>query len=409
MIFWSQILGQLRTIGLISPRGAGDMTDLNQNSNNFAVVKFCFVAGFYPNVCRVDRKVGNLKSKQEKKLLPHVTSVLRERNLKSSKSILNNLPSEWIVFEEKSRVERLCLVRNITAVTPLTIALFGGPMYIPKNNVISMYDDSDDSQDDDTMATVKFVVDDWIHFVLDEDIAVMIHKLRIKLNALFMKTLTNLDKRSTAQDQQVVDLISYVLETEDKAAGFKCPKDVGARPILLPLKGSWRNKNKVQKSDFAERVPSGRSTIQNYQQPPFQQLYFEQRQQALIGPPRNDNLTSLQSTKSMVYRKIENKNASSTENVFIGFLNEFKYQWKFKPKTRYFVLHADSAAVVLESCKTSCKRWSYSTNMLRKFKNIRKVSLKSMHFVESVTNFTQFSFSFIVYSQRMMSTLFCFS
>ena len=35
----SQILGQLKVAGFIRPRGAGDIKDLNTNSNNFAVVK----------------------------------------------------------------------------------------------------------------------------------------------------------------------------------------------------------------------------------------------------------------------------------------------------------------------------------------------------------------------------------
>ena len=35
----SQILGQLKIAGFIRPRGAGDIRDLNSNSNNLAVVK----------------------------------------------------------------------------------------------------------------------------------------------------------------------------------------------------------------------------------------------------------------------------------------------------------------------------------------------------------------------------------
>ena len=39
LIHRSQILGQLKVAGFIRPRGAGDIKDLNSNSNNFAVVK----------------------------------------------------------------------------------------------------------------------------------------------------------------------------------------------------------------------------------------------------------------------------------------------------------------------------------------------------------------------------------
>lgn len=353
------------------------MADLNVNSNNFAVVKACFVAGFYPNVCRVDRKVGNLKSKQEKKLLPHITSVLRERNLKSLKSIFNNLPSEWIVFEEKSRVERLCLVRNNTVVSPLTIALFGGPMYIPKNSVIALNDYDSDSENDDS-PTVKFVLDDWIFFVSDENVAVMIHELRIKLNALFMKTLCNLDKKTgptNTFDGRIVELISSVLEIEDAIAGFKCPKDVGVRPILLPVKGSWRNKNKAQqKSNVVERYPNGRSSLQNYHQ--NQQTFYQQRQRA-VGPQMNNmhSVTNRIQECAPIYRKNEeSKSSTSMVHDFDRYVANFKSQQMLKSKVRYFVLHAESKEIIIESFK-SAKKWQYSPNMLRQFKAIKNVSV----------------------------------
>ena len=41
----SQILGQLKIAGFIRPRGAGDIRDLNSNSNNLAVVKVGSVSG----------------------------------------------------------------------------------------------------------------------------------------------------------------------------------------------------------------------------------------------------------------------------------------------------------------------------------------------------------------------------
>lgn len=380
------------------------MADLNQNSNNFAVVKACFVAGFYPNVCRVDRKLGNLKSKHEKKLLPHVTSVLREKNLKSLKSILTNLPSEWIVFEEKSRVERLCLVRNNTVVSPITIALFGGPMYIPKNNVIVL-DDSDSENDESP--NVKFILDDWIYFVSDEDVAVMIHQLRIKLNALFMKTLCNMDKKagSNTNDDRIIDVISSVLETEDNIAGFKCPKDVGVRPILLPLKGSWRDKNRIRKSNVAERFPNGKPSLQNYQS--NQQLTYQQRQRT-VGPQLNNTHDPTHRFKqnSRIYRKNDGESGGSNSHPhdFDLYVSHFKCQVMLKPTVRYFVLHADSKEIIFESYQNN-RKWLYSPHALRQFKTIKNVSLSHLLIigVSTVCNFC----IFIFFSQRVMLILFC--
>ncbi|XP_037029293.1 3'-5' RNA helicase YTHDC2-like [Bradysia coprophila] len=355
--FRTQILGQLRTIGFILPRGAGDMADVNQNSNNFATVKACFVAGFYPNVCRVDRKVGNLKSKQEKKLLPHVTSVLREKNLKSLKTILTHLPSEWLVYEEKSRVERLCLVRNNTVVTPLTIALFGGPMYIPKNNVICLDEESDSENDD--LPTVKLVLDDWIAFLTDEEVAVMVHELRIKLNSMFMKTLCCVERKPglSANDSRIVNVIAQVLETEDSIAGFRSPKDVGLRPILLPLKGNPRNKNGVERHRGGP--PNGKFFNQGHQHHNHQQSSFQfQSNNQLNYPSRSQPAT--------LYNR--NGNGSVANNT--PYVSHFKGQVMLNAKVRYFILHAESKKAIVNSWGSS-KRWPYLVSSLRLFKSIK--------------------------------------
>lgn len=394
------------------------MADVNQNSNNFATVKACFVAGFYPNVCRVDRKVGNLKSKQEKKLLPHVTSVLREKNLKSLKSMLNNLPSEWLVYEEKSRIERLCLVRNNTVVTPLTVALFGGPIYIPKSDVIRLEDDDGDSDsENDDLPTVKLVLDDWIYFMTDESSAVMIHELRIKLSSMFMKTLSCVEKKSglSANDSRIINVIAQVLETEDLMAGFRCPKDVGARPIALPLKSNPRNKNRNRMERGKMAVPNGKFFHQNqnnqhhfHHQSSTFQLHQSQRATA---PPSN-SLSNYPSRfqPASLYNRNADKTNDNTMPQLDTFVSYFKSQVMLKTKVRYFILHGDSKQTILNSWGSS-KKWSYSMSMLRQFKTIKNVSTSPclIHLVQLVSTFF-FSFvSFQFSSQSKVLMSFCFS
>lgn len=367
----------------MTPRGVNDMSDLNQNSSNYAVVKACFVAGFYPNVCHVDRKMGNLKSKQEKKLLPHITSVLREKNSKSMKSSLANLPSEWIVYEEKSRVERLCLVRNNTVVTPLTVALFGGPMYVPKNSGI-VYDDSD-SENDECM-TVKFVLDDWICFVCDEPIALMLQQLRIKLNGLFMKTLCSIERKtqSTASDNRIVEVIAQVLETTDAIAGFpKCSKDMGTRPILLPIKGgNFRNKSRI----IIASTANGNLSQQKYFAPSNQQISYRQSSNQqwdrAVGAHRSNqsngqsSLSAQNQTDTLYYRnEAENEARAASQRAveFETYVSSFKKSVSLTSKVRYFIIHAESKAMILESFKSS-KKWPYKRNLLDKFKGMKKVS-----------------------------------
>lgn len=288
-----------------------------------------------------------------------------------------------IVFEVKSRVERLCLVRNNTVVSPLTIALFGGPTYIPKSNVIAM-DDSDSENDD--LPTMKFMIDDWIYFVLDEELAVMIHQLRIKLNAMFIKTLCNLDKKFSfdSKECKVIEVISGVLEAEDDIAGFKCPQDVGVRPILLPMRTNRRNNNnnKIQRSNAVGYAQNGQSALQASQLPlqshhPLQRQIANQSANKLNPTHHNQQIT-------LVYRRNKNgnrngvnfnSNANDIDPYFEQYVLNFQCQVRLKSTVRYFVLHGSSRKDILDSYNTS-QSWRYSSNTLRLFKSIKNVSSK---------------------------------
>jgi hypothetical protein len=305
---------------------------------------------------------------------------LREKNLKSLKTNLINLPSEWIVFEEKSRVERLCLVRNNTVVTPLTIALFGGPMYLPDSNLITL-DDSGSENDEET--TTKFVLDDWIYFVLDDELATMIHQLRIKLNALFIKTMCHIDKKCSPNSNEckIIEVISSVLEIEDRLAGFASPSNVGMRPIALPTKNHWRNKNKMHRNDGGH-FQNGRSIVQNSQQ--SQHLHYHQRQPAIyqsaISLLQNQNHSSIVFKKNNGNRVVDNvavanSNIDVNPNNFERFVADFKGRFMMKPRIRWFVLHSSSREDILRSCDPNYHKWNYSMHALRSFQTIMNVRL----------------------------------
>lgn len=52
----TQLLGQLRALELIQMRpGPNDIRDVNSNSNNWAAVKACLLAGLYPNLAKLDK------------------------------------------------------------------------------------------------------------------------------------------------------------------------------------------------------------------------------------------------------------------------------------------------------------------------------------------------------------------
>ena len=72
----SQLISQLRSIGLIRHRGPGDLKDLNSNSQNWSIIKAAVLTGAYPALLRVDRDSSCIVSESEKNIRIHPSSVL---------------------------------------------------------------------------------------------------------------------------------------------------------------------------------------------------------------------------------------------------------------------------------------------------------------------------------------------
>jgi len=59
----AQILGQLK-----ASRVFRDQREVNTNSTNWAVVKAALTAGHYPNLARIDKEQGQIKTRTEPKV-----------------------------------------------------------------------------------------------------------------------------------------------------------------------------------------------------------------------------------------------------------------------------------------------------------------------------------------------------
>lgn len=45
--------------------------------------------------------------------------------------IVHNLPCDWLIYEEMTRMERLAFVKCCTLVSPISIVIFAGPAKLP--------------------------------------------------------------------------------------------------------------------------------------------------------------------------------------------------------------------------------------------------------------------------------------
>ncbi|CAH2049582.1 unnamed protein product, partial [Iphiclides podalirius] len=250
----AQLLAQLRALGLVKARGSGDIKDVNQNSEKWHVVKAVLVGGLYPSVARVDREAGALRTAKEVKVAFHPSSTLnRGGGAGGAQRAVQALPTDWLVFEEISRAGRLCFVRCNTLVTPLTVALFGGPLRLAagalsqRANAPGHSSDSDSEADEAASApdAAVLALDDWTAFAADAADAINVFYLRQKLCALVVRRMCGPARPMTPLDEQILATVVHVLGAEERNVGLSQPAGIGQRPKPLTLEPpGWRDEHR---------------------------------------------------------------------------------------------------------------------------------------------------------------------
>ncbi|KAM7347413.1 3'-5' RNA helicase YTHDC2 [Cochliomyia hominivorax] len=115
-------------------------------NNDWHMIQLCLVAGFYPNIALIDRKALKLVCGAEKQLIIQRTSALNPPGKKYLKEFINQLPHDWIVFYEKSRITNTCTINMNTVVPSLMIALQCGLECDISNILAEENDNSDDEE-----------------------------------------------------------------------------------------------------------------------------------------------------------------------------------------------------------------------------------------------------------------------
>ncbi|XP_041981037.1 3'-5' RNA helicase YTHDC2-like [Aricia agestis] len=250
----AQLLAQLRAIGLVKARGPGDIKDVNLNSEKWPVVKAVLVSGLYPSVARVDRDSGTLRTSKEVRVRFHPKSILQTARGAGPQT----LPTDWVVFEEISRVGRFCFIRTCTLVTPLTVALFGGPLRLGPGALTQRANPPGLSSDSDSEAEAPaapdaavLALDDWTAFAADASDALSVYYLRQKLCALVVRRMANPAKPPTPLDEQILGTVVAVLGAEERNAGLQQPAGIGQRPRPLTVDAAgWRARPDDHPDDF---------------------------------------------------------------------------------------------------------------------------------------------------------------
>lgn len=411
----AQLLSHLRSTDLIRPRGPGNIQELNTNSNCWAIVKAALTAGLYPNVGRIDRKVGQLKSSLVSKLVPHPSSVLRDKNPKKCQENLRALPSEWMIYGEKSRVGRFCMVRYTTLVSPLNIALMAGPICLPADSVKILENDSDsenEEDDEDNGAAnndekAMLHIDDWIQFVADTDSAHYVFQLRQKLSSIMLRIIQDPKKALLAKDKQCVNLVVQLLQNEDYEQHLPQMKNPGKCPFAVkPAFGrdisygqmnganggessySSYNNHRTQENWRSNPQPKQQSQ-ENWRSNQSQPEIQPRQQQFFARPQYQPTYKQQQSQYQPSYKQQKPQQSYPTQQP--AYKNQPKHYKQQQVSTnaiaqngnsasaikaspiRYFIVRAASEQQIQQLYLSGT--WSMSQTVLTNFLNIQRVRL----------------------------------
>lgn len=230
----NQVLAQLRASGFVKARGPGDIKSININSSNWSLVKACLVSGLYPNIARVDKEEGRssvLRTHRESKVRLSPGSVLNTASLQS-------LKTDWLLYEEMSRVGRIALVKGVTPISPITLALFGGSD-LPgveggAGNVYIEETSDSEVEEGEGNGSSLVMLDTWTVFNSSQETSQLVSQLRQKWGGMWSRRLCTTSKqtRLVAEevDDGVVTTIVQVLSLEDIQLGLVQPIGVGQRP-----------------------------------------------------------------------------------------------------------------------------------------------------------------------------------
>lgn len=240
------IIGHLQMMGIGSnERNSRMASSLNCNSGKVAIIMACLTAGLYPNVCRLDPRTKRITAKYERKLMPHLSSVLRNRTSTNQLDpALTESCAEYLIHGEKSRISHYSLIRNVSLVASINVAIFGGAINLPETNVWTLKidswnaepeigyfnaepsDDEEVADDDDANKCQEredstFLIDDWIRFKMDKNEAELVMKLRQKFNAVVARFLKHPAGFTwTADDSYTLNTLLFVIESETRVQMF---------------------------------------------------------------------------------------------------------------------------------------------------------------------------------------------
>ncbi|CAD5207263.1 unnamed protein product [Bursaphelenchus okinawaensis] len=128
-----QLFLEMRRLHLVPQDAASsEDPDLNLYSNSWPMVQGAIVAGCYPGVAfvRSGSKLRKIRTNTSNMATLHPSSSLKRQVQQQKRQVEPEI--EYLVYQELSRIDEGLTLRTVTAVPPMTVAIFAGPVKMSK-------------------------------------------------------------------------------------------------------------------------------------------------------------------------------------------------------------------------------------------------------------------------------------
>ncbi|CAD5211479.1 unnamed protein product [Bursaphelenchus xylophilus] len=231
--------------------------DLNLFSHSWPMVQGAIVAGCYPGVAfvRSGTKLRKIRTNTGAMSTLHPSSSLRRQVQQPKRTVEPEI--EYLAYQELSRIDEGLTLRTVTAVPPMTVALFAGPVKMSKV-IVDDFELAEDEYDDVAKEAKEAVPDplpekdemevdfdsptdydalkverdyyveleNWLGFKGKFKDLQLVLRLRFRFMNYFMNVLKNPLKRLSSEQEEILNTVAKILEMDHKKATFNAVEDV---------------------------------------------------------------------------------------------------------------------------------------------------------------------------------------
>ncbi|VDM96782.1 unnamed protein product [Thelazia callipaeda] len=202
-----------------------DDPDFNRYSDSWPMIQACIVSGSYPGIgfTRSGGQMRKIRTSNEVASLHFASAIKRQTSTAGASGTIGERlerpePTiQYLAFQELSKIGDALTLRTVTAVPPLTVLLFAGPIRL-KREVLNDYSIGDelgfcDDETDSNVDECVFALDPWLDMQL-------VLKLRVKLMTYFLSVMKQPDRSETEEDKELLATINEILVKDHRRSNF---------------------------------------------------------------------------------------------------------------------------------------------------------------------------------------------